>query len=176
MQNVKNATIATIWGRSMWNSDKNNILPTEREPVRPCNFHTVIGGFVAHTGPFQLKWWLWFLYSPKMVLLVIVTPKNVSFGYYVGHMPHKFINQNQKNSKKTKKEQRNQKKAKKPKKNPQNWEHHYLGSDTRYLRGNTDSKHRKQVIQGKAHLRSPTHRNPTHTCMFNKKAQEGFSI
>ena len=34
--------------------------------VRPCNFHTVvIGGFVAHTGPFQLKWWLWFLYRPK---------------------------------------------------------------------------------------------------------------
>ena len=57
------------------------------------NFHTVvIGGFVALTGPFQLKWWLWFLYRPKMVLLVIETPKNVGFGY-VGHMPHKFRNQ-----------------------------------------------------------------------------------
>ena len=77
---------------------------TEREPVRPCNFHTVvIGGFVAHTGPFQLKWWLWFLYRPKMVLLVVVTPKYVGFGYYVGDMPHKFINQKPKNSKKTKK-------------------------------------------------------------------------
>ena len=41
--------------------------------------------------------------------------------------------------------------------NPQDWAHHYLGSDTRYLRGNTDSKHRRQVI---------------HTCMFNKKALE----
>ena len=67
---------------------------TEREPVRPCNFHTVvIGGFVAHSGPFQLKWWLWFLHRPKMVLLVIVTPKYVGFGYYLGEMPHKFINQ-----------------------------------------------------------------------------------
>ena len=80
-----------------------NIFQTEREPVRPCNFHTVvIGGFVAHTGPFQLKW-CWFLYRPKMVLLVVVTPKYVGFGYYVGDMPHKFINQKPKNSKKTKK-------------------------------------------------------------------------
>ena len=52
-----------------------------RDPVRPCNFHTVvIGGFVAHKGPFQLKWRLWLLYRPKMVLLVIVTPKNGGFG------------------------------------------------------------------------------------------------
>ena len=41
------------------------IFGTERDPVRPCNFHTVVvGGFVAHTGPFQLKWWLWLLYRP----------------------------------------------------------------------------------------------------------------
>ena len=66
----------------------------ERDPVRPCNFHTVvIGSFVAHTGPFQWKWWFWFLYRPKIFPLVIVTPQNVGFGYYVGHMPHKFINQ-----------------------------------------------------------------------------------
>jgi len=57
--------------------------------VRQGSFHTVvIGGFVPLTGPFQLKWWLWFLYRPKMVLLVFE-----AFGYYVGHMPHKFRNQ-----------------------------------------------------------------------------------
>ena len=84
----------------------------EREPVRPCNFHTVvIGGFVAHTGPFQLKWWLCSLYRPKMVLLVIVTPKYVGFGYYSGDMPHKFINQ------KPKKLEDNPKKNKYTKKN-----------------------------------------------------------
>ena len=85
--------------------------------MRPCNFHTVvIGGFVAHRGPFQLKWWLWFLYRPKMILLVIVTPKYVGFGYYLGEMLHKFINQKpkkfeekQKKTKETKKKQRNQK-------------------------------------------------------------------
>ena len=79
--------------------------------MRPCNFHTVVtGGFVAHTGPFQLKWWLWFLYRPKIVLLVIVTPKNVGFGFYVGHMPHKF-----KNHQKPKKLGENQKKQRNPK-------------------------------------------------------------
>ena len=62
--------------------------------MRPCHFHTVvIGGFVAHTGPFQVEMVALVLYRPKMVVLVIVTPKNVGLGYYVGHMPHKFINQ-----------------------------------------------------------------------------------
>ena len=87
------------------------IIYPEREPVRPCNFHAaVIGGFVAHTGPFELKWWLWFLYRPKMVLLVVVTTKNAGFGYYVGHMPHKFINQKPKKIEENQKKQRNQKK------------------------------------------------------------------
>ena len=93
--------IKSVLTSSFWNQ---TIFYSEREPVRPCNFHTVvIGGFVAHTGPFQLKWWLWFLFRPKMVLLVIVTPKYVGFGNYVGDMPHKFINQKPKNSKKPKK-------------------------------------------------------------------------
>ena len=44
--------------------------------------------------------------------------------------------------------------------NPQSWEHHYLGSDTRHLRGNTDSKHRKQVIQGKGTFEKPYSQKP----------------
>ena len=44
--------------------------------------------------------------------------------------------------------------------NPQNWEHHYLGSDTRHLRGNTDSKHKKQVIRGKGTFKKPYSQNP----------------
>ena len=82
-------------------------------------------------------------------------------------------------SKKQKSSKTTKKKTKKPNRNtrrrhfsmatPQKWEHHYLGLDSRYLRGNTDSKHRRQVIQGKGTLGSPAHRNPTRTCMFNKK-------
>ena len=87
----------------------------EREPVRQCNFHTVvIGGFVAHTGPFQLKWWLCSLYRPKMVLLVIVTPKYVGFGYYAGDMPHKFINQKPKKLEDNPKKNKKNKETKKP--------------------------------------------------------------
>ena len=94
-----------------------DIFGTEREPVRPCNFHTVvIGGFVAHRGPFQLKWWLWFLYRPKMVLLVIVTPKYVGLGFYLGEMPHKFINQKQKKTRRKPKKTKKPIKTKKPKK------------------------------------------------------------
>ena len=44
-----------------------------------------------------------------MVLLVIVTPKNVGFGHYVGHMPHKFKNQKPKKLEENQKKQRNQK-------------------------------------------------------------------
>ena len=51
-----------------------------------------------------------------MVLLVIVTPKHVGFGYYVGHMPHKFINQKQKKLEENQKHQSKPKKTKKPKK------------------------------------------------------------
>ena len=104
-------------------SRNGDIFGTEREPVRPCNFHTVvIGGFVAHRGPFQLKWWLWFLYRPKMVLLVIVTPKYVGLGYYLGEMPHKFINQKPKKLEENQKNQRNQKKQS-PGGNP--WAQHF---------------------------------------------------
>ena len=44
--------------------------------------------------------------------------------------------------------------------NPKNWEHHYLGSDTGYLRGNTDLNHRKQVIQGKGLFKKPYSQKP----------------
>ena len=37
---------------------------------------------------------------------------------------------------------------------------HYLGSNTRYLRGKTDSKHRKQVIQGKGTFKKPYSQKP----------------
>ena len=64
-----------------------------------------------------------------MVLLVIVTPKYVGFGFYLGEMPHKFINQkpkkleeNQKKTKETKKVQRN-KKNQSPGGNP--WAQHF---------------------------------------------------
>ena len=53
------------------------------------------------------------LYRPKMVVLVIVTPKNVGLGYYVGHMPHKFINQKPKKIEENQKKHRNQKKQQK---------------------------------------------------------------
>ena len=60
-----------------------------------------------------------------------------------------------------------------PTANPQNWEHHYLGSDTRYLRGNTNSKHRRQVIQGKGTFKKPASQKPY---AHMHVQQEGFSI
>jgi len=57
-----------------------------------------------------------------MVLLVIVTPKYVGFGYYLGEMPHTFKNQ------KPQKLEENQKKQKKQKNQSPGgnlWEQHF---------------------------------------------------
>ena len=77
-------------------------------------------------------------------------------------MPHKFINQ------KPKKLKENQKKYKETlghNISPKTLVFfgffvHYLGSHTMYLRGNTDSKHRKQVIQGKGKSKKPYSQKP----------------
>ena len=49
---------------------KNHLKPTERDPVRPCNFHTIlIRGFLLTLGPF----------SWNGVALVFVPPQNGGF-------------------------------------------------------------------------------------------------
>ena len=116
--------------------------------MRPCNFHTVvIGGFVVHTRP------------------------NGSFSYcntiicWFWLLCRRYATQIHKS--KTKKTQGKPKKTRKPLGTtflPRLWFFgffvHYLGSHTMYLRGNTDSKHRKQVIQGKGKSKKPYSQKP----------------
>ena len=76
---------------------------TKRDPVRLCNFHTVvIWGFLLTEGPFQLKWWLWLLYCSFLVALVFVPPKNGGFGYGAPHLPEKNLLKTEKNQGKQK--------------------------------------------------------------------------